>query len=78
MRRLHSGLDEAKPGPDTVLTAEEENHIVEWIVDNAKRGFGQTREEILNVSTSEIPPPPQKTKNKQTNFGLKRERERRG
>ena len=63
-RRLHSGLDEAKPGPDTVLTAEEEDHIVEWIVDNAKRGFGQTRDEILNVSTSKIPP-----QNKQTNLG---------
>ena len=63
-RRLHSGLDEAKPGPDTVLTAEEEDHIVEWIVDNAKRGFGQTRDEILNVSTYKIPP-----KTKQTNPG---------
>ena len=48
-RRLHHGIVQT-PGPSTILSDEEETLLVNWILDNAKRGFGQTRDEILNVS----------------------------
>lgn len=49
--RLHGRVKEGprKMGPATVLSAEEENEVVQWLVEVAKCGFPQKKNDLLNT-----------------------------
>ena len=38
-----------RPGPSTVLTADEENMLADWALHMARVGFGRTRNELLDT-----------------------------
>lgn len=38
-----------RAGPPTVLSGEEEQLIVSWLIDSSRRGFGKTRDQVSDV-----------------------------
>ena len=50
-RRVIGAVDVlCKPGPSTVLIAEEEHRLVEYAIEMADRGFGLTPEDIMRLA----------------------------
>ena len=50
INKLHRGEDtKGKPGPDTVLTEEEEDLIAKWILDMAKVGYPLHPEDVKDT-----------------------------
>jgi hypothetical protein len=45
--KKHSG----KVGASTLLSSDEENKIIQWIIKNSSRGFPVTRSDVLDVAT---------------------------
>ena len=38
-----------RPGPATILTAEEEHKLVQWCIEMAAIGYGQTRQQLIEM-----------------------------
>lgn len=41
---------DCKPGPATILTAEEESRLDQYIVDMSGMGFGLTRDDVMRTA----------------------------
>ena len=41
---------ECKPGPSTILTKDEENCLVDYVIEMADRGFGLTNEDLMRTA----------------------------
>ena len=49
-RRVNGTVQlECRPGPSTVLSAEEEGRVVEYLINMADIGYGLTREMVLRL-----------------------------
>ena len=44
-----TSLDKCTPGPNTVLSHEEEEHLAKWAIQMAKIGYGREKQELLDT-----------------------------
>lgn len=45
--RLSKEFVKSRPGPDTVLSSQEENQLVQWIIESCRKGFPRRKEDII-------------------------------
>ncbi|CAK1603693.1 unnamed protein product [Parnassius mnemosyne] len=49
--RLQGNFLKTRPGPPTILTNDEENTLVEWIIQSSRKGFPRRKEDLLHSVT---------------------------